>query len=212
MMQGTDAAQEAMMQRGELPPGAHIGIQREGITLLYTAVDATYHDVVTEYPLVQETAPRYRRAGINLASHALTLLRVPEVIDRVRQAPYPRLHVLLDAIGDAEVKFDDHDDWRFVLPGFGGQLRPLRLDEIPLTATPSQARTGTHNSILPARPQTDSATVQDVLSSVDTARALRLPSRTCRWARAECQPCSSNQCRQWRGHRPMDKPVKYKQK
>lgn len=169
MMQGTDAAQEAMMQRGELPPGAHIGIQREGITLLYTAVDATYHDVVTEYSLVQDTAPRYRRAGINLASHALTLLRIPEVIDRVRQAPYPRLRALLDAIGDAEVEFDDQDDWRFVLPGFDGQRRSLRLDEIPLAATPPPARTGRHNSSIPARPQADSATVQDVLSSVDTA-------------------------------------------
>ena len=44
---------------------------------MYTAVDAAYHDVVTEHPVVRDTAPQYRRAGINLASHALTLLRLP---------------------------------------------------------------------------------------------------------------------------------------
>ncbi|MGH4020710.1 MAG: hypothetical protein ACRDT0_16085 [Pseudonocardiaceae bacterium] len=167
MVQG-DEASRAALDRGELVAGSHVAVQRGELTLLYTAVDAAYRDVVTEHPLVRDAAAQYHRAGVNLASHALALLRQPEVIDWIRQAPYPRLHALLDAVGTAEAHVDDDQNYRFLVAGDDGQHQDLLLDEIPL---PPMAATPAHPLVLPAA-RADSATVQDTLESVDTqARA-----------------------------------------
>lgn len=85
-------------------------------------------------------AEAHRRAGINLARLALHALRAPGIVERVRQAPFPGIHTLLDAVGDAPIEPDDVGDVRVTLPdGAGGTVR-LRLDEVPLpTATPSKS-------------------------------------------------------------------------
>ena len=77
-------------------------------------------------------ASRYCRAGINLATLVLDLLRQPSIIDRVRQAPYPKIHALLDAIGDATIEPGGDGDTLIWLPnGATGPVR-TRLDELVL--------------------------------------------------------------------------------
>lgn len=135
------AAHQSAIARGELPSGTHLAIQRNDLLLLYTTVDPAFDEIVTAAPLVLQTASQYRRAGINLASHALTLLRLPEVVDRVRQAPYPRLHALLDTIATAPATADEDGDYRFASPGPDGTDVALRLDDVSLPALASAAET-----------------------------------------------------------------------
>jgi hypothetical protein len=112
--------------------GSHIGVRRNDLTLLYTVVSEQYTRIAEQSPLANQHAASYRKAGINLASHALTLLRLPDVLDRVRQAPYPKLQALLDAIGDAPVAPDDAGDFYVTLPGPDSVELSTRLDEIRL--------------------------------------------------------------------------------
>lgn len=169
------AAHQAALARGELPPGSHLGVQRKDLTLLYTAVDHRFDDIVVSAPLVRAAAEQYRRAGLNLASQALALWRLPEVIDRVRQAPYPRLHALLDAIGTAPATSED-GDFSFTLPGPEGTRVARRLDDIPL---PAEALTPPTTPITDSRvPRmlTDPHELRAVLDDVATeARAVVVP-------------------------------------
>ncbi|MCX4404394.1 hypothetical protein OG840_22545 [Streptomyces sp. NBC_01764] len=91
-------------------------------------------DVIDGQPWIIQNAHRHYRAGVNLASLLFQALRMPEVIGRARQAPYPRLRALLRAVGDAPQEVDDERNLRFTLQGPDGPQR-LRLDEIPLPAT-----------------------------------------------------------------------------
>lgn len=112
-----------------LAPHAPLGVRRGSQMMLYTVVGEEYSNVVWESPTADQDAERYRRDGINLASHALTLLRLPDVVDRARQAPYPKLRALLDILDDAPIAADQHGDFYVT---FGQQQ--LRLDEVPLPA------------------------------------------------------------------------------
>lgn len=125
---------QAALDRGELPAGTHLGVQRKELTLMYTAVDQRFDDVVTTAPVVQHNVEKHRRTGINLASHAISMLRLPEVSERIRRAPYPRLHALLDVIGTADITADEDGDFRIALPNPDGVELSLRLDEIALPA------------------------------------------------------------------------------
>ena len=159
------AEQRAAFARGHLAAGTSIGVRREELMLLYTAVDAEFDDVVMSGRVVIDAGEDAERGGRNLASQALLLLSRPEVVDRARQAPHPRVRALLDFLADAEGFVDDAGDWRFTLPDGATP----RLDEIILpTAT------------VPAPPRADitvEPTVPGALAVIDTSAANPRPQR-----------------------------------
>lgn len=133
MSAGGTAEDHAAAARGELVPGTSIGVQREELLLLYTVTDARFTDIVENSPTVTGHAAEFHRAGVNLAAHALTLLRLPEVSDRARAAGYPRLTALLDTIGTADMVADpDTGDFTIAMPGPDGTELSLRLDQLDL--------------------------------------------------------------------------------
>lgn len=172
---GGSASQVAAMRSGEMPAGMSIPVVRDsGLMVLYTITGPDYRDVVTSSPLVQQTGEQYRRAGVNLASHALTLLRIPAVADRVRRAPYPQLHRLLDTIGRTEFVVDRAGDFFFTIRGDEAE-RSLRLDEI------SAADVDPVVSRDPGRQLPhftfDRARIKEIMDDVDTeARVVRHPT------------------------------------
>jgi hypothetical protein len=113
--------------RGELPPYMMMVMERDDQRFFYTVVGDDFAQAVWQSPRAREDAERYHLAGVNLASHALALLRMPDVVDRVRQAQYPKLNALLDVVGDAPIVTDSSGNVHVTLNG-----RSLRLDEIPV--------------------------------------------------------------------------------
>lgn len=112
------------------PAGWRLAVRRKDLLLTYTTI--TGPEVVVDSDWVRGHRDRYRRAGINLASEVLVLLRGPEVIERVPVSDYPRLGALLTAVGGAELSEDESGDRVFARPGADGRCRPVRLDEIAL--------------------------------------------------------------------------------
>jgi hypothetical protein len=91
--------------------------------------------VIVNGPPVIRHSEEIRREGRNLASLAVIGLRM---FDRIREAPFPRLRRLLDAIGDAPERFAN-GSWRFAVDG--PEASPRLLDELPLAAgTPPTRR------------------------------------------------------------------------
>lgn len=115
--------------QGTIPPGGVIYTERGTQQFVYTVVGREYAPIVWESPQAQEDAERYRAAGVNLATHALSILRLPDVADRVRQVRYPKLNALLDVIGDAPIFADGAGDFHVTLDG-----RSSSIDDIPLPA------------------------------------------------------------------------------
>lgn len=146
--------QQARIAQGELIPGTSIGVQREDLHLLYTAVDHEYDGVVMSGQIVIDSLDEARRSGRNLAAQAITLLRQPEVIDRARQTPHPRVRALLDVLAGAEVNYDD--GMRFILHGDDTRT-PRRLDELaqPSARTPRPTPATARTPIPSPRPTTD---------------------------------------------------------
>jgi hypothetical protein len=175
--------QRTAAARGELPPGSVLAVKRHDLMLMYTAVEQDYANALTDGVAAHDHA--YRRTGINLVSQALLLWRMPEIVDRIRQAPYPRLHALLDAIGNAKPTVDDDGDIRFLFPtnqyvnggpdhAESGELA-LRLDELPLPddlpdpATLPRLRTAPElPSAAEIRKHSDPAAVRNVAEDVRT--------------------------------------------
>jgi hypothetical protein len=132
---GRSVASTTSFEPGQLlPPGTRLAVQRGDIVMTYRLSHLSTRDVIDGQPWILQNAHRHYRTGVNLASLVLEPLRMPEVIGRARQAPYPRLRALLRAIGDAPQEIDDNRDIRFVLPG-PATPHGMRLDEIPLPAT-----------------------------------------------------------------------------
>jgi hypothetical protein len=125
--------QQAALQRGEMPAGTAIGVERMDLLLLYTTVDERFGDVVMAGSTVVENLAVARTSGWNLASEALVLLGRPDVIDRARRSPHSHVRALLDVLADADAEVDDAGDWRFNLPSDAGTGRAgRRLDELEL--------------------------------------------------------------------------------
>lgn len=173
---GGSAPEVAAMRSGEMPAGMAIPVVREGgLMLLYTITGPDYRDIVTSSPLVQQIGEQYRRAGVNLASHAVTLLRLPTVVERVRRAPYPRLHRLLDTTGLAEFVVDRDGDFFFTIGGDDADERSLRLDEISAADV---------DPALPREPERqvphftfDRTRIKEIMNDVDTdARIVQSPT------------------------------------
>ncbi len=125
--------QQARIARGELIPGTHIGVEREDLLLLYTTVGHEFDDVVMSGAPVIENLAEAQRSGRNLAAQCIAILCQPDVIERARQAPHPRVRALLDLLTAAETTYDDAGDLRFILPGDSDRCG-RRLDELGVPA------------------------------------------------------------------------------
>jgi hypothetical protein len=77
-----------------------------------TAAPTTTSGSFLDSAQVRATTPRYHRAGVNLASDVLELLRRPDVIGRAPRTPYRQLAVLLDLVKDTRFVRDDIGDRR----------------------------------------------------------------------------------------------------
>lgn len=113
-------------------PGTQVILQRGDLTLTYTVAGPEAPASIVEHPEAIAHTDRHRRTGVNTASLTLAALREEGVRDRALQAPHPRLHALLEAVGDTPYEADEAQDLRFRLPDQRGQEQWLRLDEIPL--------------------------------------------------------------------------------
>ncbi|MFF0190819.1 hypothetical protein [Streptomyces sp. NPDC005244] len=113
-------------------PGAQVMMQRGDLTLTYTVAGPEALASIVEHPEAIAHADRHRRTGVNTASLTLAALRGEDVRERALQAPHPRLHALLQAVGDAPYEADEAQDVQFRLRDQSGQEQWLRLDEIPL--------------------------------------------------------------------------------
>ncbi|MGW4720321.1 hypothetical protein [Nocardia sp. NPDC004260] len=123
---GGGAASRAAYAEGRLSVGSHMTVPREELVLDYTVVaadDSMFTDALAADPVM---AARLRCAGVDLASASVEWWREPGIVERVRNAPYPRLHALLDGVGQAPVHIDGEGNWFF-------QTAPeqrARLDEL----------------------------------------------------------------------------------
>ncbi|USX56331.1 hypothetical protein [Lentzea sp. HUAS12] len=123
---------DTIVAGSELVAGSYIGVAGADGDMVYQLTGPAHRDLVTS-SLSHEDDERYRRTGISLASRAITLFRVGSVARRVRKAPYPRLHGLLDVLREAEFVVEPSGDFFFTVRGEEGQ-QSLRLDEIPIDA------------------------------------------------------------------------------
>ncbi|GAB3448560.1 hypothetical protein [Actinophytocola sediminis] len=155
---------------GGLAAGTWIDVLNAvGLIMHYELTDLEYRDLVTS-SLTQEDNERFQRAGVNLASRALTLLRVGPVAERVRTVPYPQLHALLDAVDNAEFVVEPTGDFFFTLRD-GDIEHSWRLDEIPVAVSDSVMSRYPEDRAL--RPGPDHDLVKETLSDVATdARVL----------------------------------------
>ncbi|TKK84465.1 hypothetical protein FDA94_29435 [Herbidospora galbida] len=122
-------------QQDRLPARAQLVVPRGDLLLTYTAVADTYVDEIRNADRIEDTERAHYEAGVRFASWALLALREPGVINRVKQAPFPRLQALLDLLANAPEIIDESiDEYRFALPSPDGALVERRLDEITLPA------------------------------------------------------------------------------
>lgn len=129
---GPEGDVTAITQGQGVPPGAHFGVPRGDAVLLYTVAGADAAAAARSSPYFAELAPEHQRTGTNLAAYALEALREADTGRRARQAPYPRLAALLNAIGDSPSRTDAAGNWFFDVPRSGGGTQSLSLGEIPL--------------------------------------------------------------------------------
>jgi hypothetical protein len=108
---------------------ARVGVERGRLLLGYTALPETQNAAILAHPNVTGAAAAHRRAGINLASNYLDLLRSEHMIERALVSPHPKLHTLIRAVDGATSRIDDEQNYRFRL---AGSTDNLLLDELPL--------------------------------------------------------------------------------
>ncbi|MGY4102048.1 hypothetical protein ACW2Q0_21230 [Nocardia sp. R16R-3T] len=129
VLAGGERARAALAE-GRLLVGTRMTVPREELILDYTVVAEDDEMITTgAYALAPDGETRLRNAGVNLASAAIEWWRRPGIVERVRDAPYPRLHALLDAVGQAPTHIDEQQDCFFeIAPG-----QHVRLDELLTT-------------------------------------------------------------------------------
>lgn len=121
------AASQAMPD--ELTIGTGVPIVRDGAQVMYRVVGD--EALVTDSEAAAHAAALNPKGPANLAGWAVSVMAVPEVASRVREAPFPRIHALIDAITGAEVDAGP-TGYRFLLPGPDGQPTPTWIDDLPL--------------------------------------------------------------------------------
>jgi len=115
-----------------LATGTALTITREHLLLLYMVSPDEITELITDSPWVRQFRADHHRAGVNLASLVLAGLS-GGMRDMVRRANYPRLHALMDLVGEVSISEpDENRDFRFNIAGQDGQRQHLRLDELPL--------------------------------------------------------------------------------
>jgi hypothetical protein len=118
---------------GALPPaGSTFVVPRQDVLLIYTTASEESRAHLHASPVIEQAKETYRRAGVNLASYTVECLRHPELVERATATPYPRLHALLAALGDAPFDTADDQVWYFKMAGQDGGVRRVRLDELVL--------------------------------------------------------------------------------
>ena len=112
---------------GEPWPRTVLTTRRGPLRLAYTPASGAASARIIDDPATRAAYARHhRRAGINLASAVLDLLRREPYLDQVMASPHPRLRRLVRAVGDTRVGIDRLRNMRFELAGTDG----VRLDEI----------------------------------------------------------------------------------
>lgn len=114
-----------------MPAGRGLGtepfaIPRPGHTVIYQGHPGD-HQHLWRHPVIQANRPGYRLAAANLAANVFDILRSEHLAPKIRQAPYPRLHQLIDTLTGAESLVHD-GRYVFRHPKTG---RLLQLADIP---------------------------------------------------------------------------------
>ncbi|WP_280426416.1 hypothetical protein [Nocardia carnea] len=123
---GGGPASRASLAEGRLAAGTHMTVPREDLILDYTVLTADPHVITDPFTTDPEKAALFRSSGINLISNALEWWRRPGIVERARTAPYPRLHALLDAVGQAPVHVDADGNRTFeTTPGSRTRINEL---------------------------------------------------------------------------------------
>ncbi|MBE8519286.1 hypothetical protein ILP97_17510 [Amycolatopsis sp. H6(2020)] len=162
--------------RDQLPAGTEIPVlRRNGVQLLYTVAEAAYCDAATQARAVLDRHAEYHRAGVNLASHALTLLRLPSMATKVQRIHLPRVQALINKIGLREFVTDRKGDFYFTLL-VDENYQSCRLDEIPLPDQPADEETSTTEPLIHSF-TTSPVEVRKIMKDVDVeARVVLQPT------------------------------------
>ncbi|GAB4590166.1 hypothetical protein [Nocardia sp. IFM 10818] len=124
---GGSAVDHAELAAGRLTAGTRMTVPRGELVLEYTVCADPDDIVMTALSLTPGMEARLRNTGINLIAGAVDWWRKPGVVARVRDAPYPRLHALLDLVGDAPMIVDESNgDCSFEV----APARLVRVDEL----------------------------------------------------------------------------------
>ena len=108
---------------GERP----FGIDRMDHVVVYEPLPHNQRQAWRASPAVTARTGEYREAGGNLAANVVAMLLIPEILDRARQVPYPRLRTLLAAL-EGTKPVGDSRGFRFIDPATG---REIWLADVP---------------------------------------------------------------------------------
>jgi hypothetical protein len=89
-----------------MPAGRSLGtepfaVPRPGHTVIYQGHPGD-HRHLWRHRVIQASQPGYQLAAANLAANVFDILRSEHLAPKIRQAPYPRLHQLIDTLTGAE--------------------------------------------------------------------------------------------------------------
>jgi len=115
----------------QMPAGSSLGtepfaIPRPGHAVIYQGYPGD-HQHLWRHRVIQANQPGYQLAAANLAANVFDILRGEHLAPKIRQAPYPRLHQLIDALAGAESLVHDG---RYVFR-HPATKRLLQLTDIP---------------------------------------------------------------------------------
>jgi hypothetical protein len=114
-----------------MPAGDHLGTEpfpvlRTDHTVVYQGFPGN-HQYLWRRPPIQARWADYQHAAANLAANVFDILSKEPLAARIRQAPYPRLHQLLDELDGSESLVQD-GTYLFRHPAAG---RLIQLVDIP---------------------------------------------------------------------------------
>ncbi|MFI6317113.1 hypothetical protein ACIBG8_06320 [Nonomuraea sp. NPDC050556] len=120
----TEEATGPLMAR--LPAGVSLGtavleVARSGHRVRYHPVPEHLREAWRN-PAITANEAAYRQAGANLAANVFDMLRTEFFRDKILAAPYPRLHRLLQALGEAKSSADGNG-YRFRPAGAASDVR-----------------------------------------------------------------------------------------
>lgn len=126
---GRIGAASQTLPSGELPVGADIPVSRNGTQIMYTVAGAEVLILGSE--AARQAELLNPKSAANLTGWTLSIMATPEIAPRIRAAPFPRIHALIDAIDGAKVDAGPAG-YRFLLHGPDGEVTPTWVDDITL--------------------------------------------------------------------------------